>query len=513
MINCRTVTLSGFFLAFYCNLVYTICNYTHRKAGSVMENQNYGTPKRRPTTRRRRKRSLRSKIKRFMDTYSPLLVIAAVVILFVVFISGSINRSNARREQERNESIAAEQSEAQKLLEQEAEANRILMEAEKLAAGCDYDGAIALLDSFTGDFYAFDALIACRDACVLAKDNLVEYSQPASIMNLSFHQLIVDPQKAFTDDRYGDSYPYHYITTSEFAAILQELYENGYILVDFTDFIEETENADGSVSLSTKSLYLPQGKKPLMITQTQANYYTYMVDSDGDGLADKGGDGFASRLIVDGNGNLTNEYVDNSGTTVTGNYDVVPILEDFIARNPGFSYRGARAVISVSGYDGLFGYRTNPEAEKVLGEAVYQQQLSELPAVVQALRDKGYRLACYTYGNVAYGKLDAAAVQADIDKWEAEVTPLLSQVDTLVFAKNSDISEETGPYTGDKFNILRSAGFRYFIGFWNGDSVFSAVSRNHVRTGRLMVTGNNLENNKAMFEGLFTPDAVLDTGR
>lgn len=472
-----------------------------------MEEQNNRTPQRRPIKRRKK----RSKLKRFMDTYSPLLVIAAIVILFSVFISNSVSRSNTRREQSKNESIAAEQAEAQKLLEQESEANRILAQAEALYASCDYDGAIALLDSFQGDFYAFDSLIACRDACVLAKEKLVAWNDPSQITNLSFHQLIVDPQKAFSDDRYGDSYPYHYITTSEFAAILQELYEGGYILVDFSDFTEETENADGTVTLSSKDLYLPEGKKPLMITQTQANYYTYMVDSDGDGLADKGGDGFASRLIVDGNGNLTCEYVDNSGTTVTGSYDVVPMLEDFIARNPGFSYQGARAVISVSGYDGLFGYRTNPEAKKLLGDAEYEAQLNGLPTVVEALREKGYRIACYTYGNVAYGELDAAGIQADLNKWNTEVTPLLGQVDTLVFAKNSDINDDTGIQVSDKFNLLNNNGFRYFIDFSGNDA--AAVSRNHARIGRLMVTGNNLQNNKSLFEAFFTPDAILDINR
>lgn len=472
-----------------------------------MEEQNKHVPQRRPMKRRKK----RSKLKRFMDTYSPLLVIAAIVILFSVFISNSVSRSNTRREQSKNESIAAEQAEAQKLLEQEAEANRILAQAEALYASCDYDGAIALLDSFQGDFYAFDSLIACRDACVLAKEKLVVWNDPTQITNLSFHQLIVDAQKAFSDDRYGDSYPYHYITTSEFAAILQELYEGGYILVDFSDFTEETENADGTVTLSSKDLYLPEGKKPLMITQTQANYYTYMVDSDGDGLADKGGDGFASRLIVDGNGNLTCEYVDNSGTTVTGSYDVVPMLEDFIARNPGFSYQGARAVISVSGYDGLFGYRTNPEAKKLLGDVEYEAQLNGLPTVVEALREKGYRIACYTYGNVAYGELDAAGIQADLNKWNTEVTPLLGQVDTFVFAKNSDIQDDTGALVSDKFNLLNNNGFRYFIDFSGNDA--AAVSRNHARIGRLMVTGNNLQNNKSLFEAFFTPDAILDINR
>lgn len=474
-----------------------------------MEQQNNATPKRRPNPRRRR----RSKLRRFLNTYTPTIVVGVILILFIIFIAGSISRSNARREQARNESIAAEQSAAQLQLEQETEANRLIAQAEILAAGCDYDGAIALLDSFSGNFYDFDNLIACRDAYVLAKEGLIPWSQPGNVMTLSFHQLIVDPQKAFSDDRYGDSYPYHYITTSEFTAILQELYDNGYILVDFTDFIEEAENADGSVSLSTGTLYLPEGKKPLMLVQNQANYYTYMVDSDGDGLADKGGDGFASRLVVDNTGNLTCEYVDNSGSTVTGNYDLVPILEDFIARNPGFSYRGARAVISVSGYDGLFGYRTNPDAKDTLGETEYQRQLEELPVVVETLKQKGYRIACYTYGNVAYGSMTADQIQADLAKWNEEVTPLLGQVDTLVFAKNSDISEDTNAYSGDKFHVLNNAGFRYFIGFWDAGNIYSAVTRNQVRTGRLMVTGNNLEKNPAMFDGIFTPAAVLDTSR
>ena len=47
----------------------------------------------------------------------------------------------------------------------------------------------------------------------------------------------------------------------------------------------------GQTYLSSKELYLPQGKKPVIITQTQVNYNTYMVDGDGDKLPDKDGDG------------------------------------------------------------------------------------------------------------------------------------------------------------------------------------------------------------------------------
>ena len=39
--------------------------------------------------------------------------------------------------------------------------------------------------------------------------------------------------------------------------------------------------------------------------------------------------------------------------------DVLTILEDFIEAHPDFSYRGARGTIAVTGYNGIFGYRTS----------------------------------------------------------------------------------------------------------------------------------------------------------
>ena len=42
-----------------------------------------------------------------------------------------------------------------------------------------------------------------------------------------------------------------------------------------------------------------------------------------------------------------------------GQIDFVPILEDFIAEHPDFSYQGARAILAVTGHEGVFGYRCN----------------------------------------------------------------------------------------------------------------------------------------------------------
>ena len=51
----------------------------------------------------------------------------------------------------------------------------------------------------------------------------------------------------------------------------------------------------------------------------------------------------------------------DDGTVVTGSFDLVPLLEDFIAEHPDFSYKGARAVLAFTGYQGVLGYRTDPE--------------------------------------------------------------------------------------------------------------------------------------------------------
>lgn len=467
-----------------------------------MENTNNGSP-RRPVRRRRK----RNPVHVFIQTYLPVLTAAVLVILFIIFVSGSIRRSNERREQQRLESIAAEQSEAEYQLELQAEASRLVAEAEALAAAYDYDGAVEVLDSFSGNLYDFEELLTRRDSYLTARDSLVAWADPGQVVNLSFHLLIVDPYRAFKHEGYGDSFRRNFITVTEFNNMLDQLYSNGYVLVD-ADNLFTYSSTEG---YTAKTLYLPQGKKPLMLTQTHVNYYTYMTDGDGDGLADKKGGGFASRLIVDDTGKLTCEYVDSQGQTHTGAYDLVPILEEFIAAHPDFSYQGARATLAVSGYDGLFGYRTDPETVQKISQEYYDQQLAELPAVVGALRDAGYTIACYTYNNLAYGNISAARIKEDLDKWKAEVTPLLGEIDTFVFAKESDISDTQDAYSGDKFDILYGMGMRHFLCF--GNSPWVTFNQDTIRQGRILVSGSTLKNNPSLFEGIFDAAAVLDPSR
>lgn len=452
----------------------------------------------RPVNPRRRKRT---KMQIFKEAYLPLIVAAVALLLILIFIIGSITRAVQWNQLAKKESIAASVAAEQQQEAWEKEAANLLSQAKRLAAGCNYDAAVQLLDSFSGQADAFPELETMRQSIQSAADALVLWEDPGKVLNLSFQPLIADPVRAFQDAKYGSSYKKNFITTSEFTKILQQLYENDYILVDMDDLVK-----DGQVC----QLYLPEGKKPIMLTQTQVNYYRYMTDSDGDGLPDAGGAGFASRLVLDDSGNLTCEMVTASGIS-TGAYDLVPILEAFIATHPDFSYKGARAILAVTGYDGIFGYRTCPTTE-IFTQDFVDQETENAKKVVQALRNAGYEIACYTYDNVAYGNYTAAQIQSDVDRWTTEVSPILGVVRTLVYARSSDIAGRNTAYSGEKFDILQRAGFTHFLGFCSGSKPWLYVQDTYVRQGRLLVGGSKLTDT-ALFSGIFDPSAIIDPAR
>ncbi len=455
----------------------------------------------RPVNHRRRPKS---RTELFKEAYLPAIIAGVALLMIFIFIIGSIVRGVQHRKYEEQVSLAASASAAAEQARLESEATMLLKKAAAQAEQFNYDLAIEMLESFSGDMTQFSQLSSAHDKYLAEKEALVLWNDPSQVLNLSFQLLIAEPERAFTDSTYGTSYNRNFVTTSEFTKILMQLYENGYVLVRMSDITEGT---------SARELYLPKGKKPLMITQTNVNYNTYMVDGDGDKLPDKDGDGFASKLVIDPNGNLTCEMVDSTGQTVTGSFDLVPILNAFVETHPDFSYRGARAILAVTGYDGLFGYRTSATARTYFGEAYYQEQVEGAEEVIQALRAEGYELACYTYENIEYGDYSNDRIKADLDKWNAEVAPILGVVDMLVFARNSDISANTSAYSGEKFNTLKGYDFTYFLGFCTEGTPWFTSMSDHVRQGRILVTGSNLAHNAQWFDGILDPASVLDSTR
>lgn len=453
-----------------------------------MENTN-NSPERKPNPRRRR----RSRMQVFKQTYLPAIIVILVIVLFIIFAIGSINRSKEKKENARKESIAAQESREAMMQALQEEVDTLLDKAGKLYYGYDYQAAIDAIDGFSGDVYEFPDLLEIRDNASTALQSLVAWSDPTQVVNLGFHILVADGAKAFADKDNGTMYKWNFLTVSEFSAILEQLYAGGYVLVDLEDVITQVTLADGTTSYSANTIYLPQGRKPIMISQTQVNYYSYMVDTNDDGSPDQG-TGFAYQLTTD----LQNKILTMDGE-LTGSYDLVPILEDFIEKHPDFSYRGARACIGVNGYDGVLGYRN--------------KQLGDAEAVVQALRDAGYTIACNTYGNKAYGLIGPETIASDLTQWADNIKPIVGDVDVLCYAKNSDISEAGLSYDGEKYQALKDAGFRWYLGFCDNGKPWVEISADYVRMGRLMVTGNSLTTTPEWYEGLFDVTTVLDESR
>ncbi len=91
----------------------------------------------------------------------------------------------------------------------------------------------------------------------------------------------------------------------------------------------------------------------------------------------------------------------DDGSISTGSYDLVPLLEDFIQEHPDFSYRGARAIIAFTGYEGILGYRT--AGSDAADNPNYQQDREQAAKVAQCLRDNGWELASHSWGHLKLG--------------------------------------------------------------------------------------------------------------
>ena len=464
-------------------------------------------PEQKPVRRERRKPV--SPMRRFKNETLPLIITGVTALLIVVFVIGSLSRLIVSIKNNNDAALNASQAAVNEEQRQAQEAQNLLDEAALLAAGYDYDAAISKLEGFTGSKEKYPDIEIRLSEYKQQKSLLIAHNDPGAIANLSFHVLIADPSRAWTDQEFGTQYNKNFVTTDEFEKILQQLYDNGYVLVDMDSFIAETVTGE-TITYSSKPIYLPDGKKPFMMTETMVNYFNYMIDGNDDGVADKDGAGIASKLVLQ-NGEIKAQMVNSVGETVVGNYDLVPILEDFIEAHPDFSYQGSRALLAVTGHEGVFGYRTNKSVIDTKGQAYYDAEVAGAKEIAAALKEAGYKFASYTYNNENYGNKAANEIQTDINKWVAEVSPILGSCDTLVYARTSDISA-TGDYTGGKFNVLYNAGFRYFISHTTGNPACK-VAGNYVRQLRVMVTGSQMAHAANTYSKYFDAQSVLNDTR
>lgn len=393
---------------------------------------------------------------------------------------------------------------------------KLIADADFIAAGYDYDKAITMLQEspLYNEAPEFAEKIAQYEQ---EKEKLVRYPTPEKTTHIFFHSLIADPARAFDGDGDQGGYNMYMTTISEFVAMMEQMYEKGYVLISPYDLAKEITDENGT-RFVYGDIYLPEGKTPFLMSQDDLNYYSYMVGTgDGKGdtpvFADENCDGFAHKIVIGEDGYPTCEYIDENGNIVTGDYDLVPVLERFIQEHPDFSYRGARAMLGVTGYEGVFGYRTKPSYKGAMGSEAYNAEVQAAKEVAQCLKDHGWIIASHSYGHPAYGNISADRVATDSDKWENTVQPIVGDTDVILYPHGSDIHTwHKYPATNEKFQALYADGYRYFFNV-DGNQYWNQLGDNYFRGGRRNLDGFRMYYNPELLEDLFDVSEVFDKAR
>ena len=474
-----------------------------------------------------------TKFERFMSRYFPSLCLLALAVVCVVVVITTIQTISNNLNGEPNGPVQMESTPSDgtgstdgsspsnpsnpsgPVLTEELVA--LMNEANFVASGYNYTKAIEMLQSYPG-YEQFKEVTDRINEYTTLDSQLVSYTDLDNITHIFFHSLIVDTKRAFDGDGDSKGYNLYMATISEFNKIMEQMYERGYVLVSPYDIAYETTDASGKTIFTYGNIRLPAGKKPFLLSQDDVNYYSYMIGT-GDGkdkipiFADTKGDGFASKIVIGEDGFPTCEYMDAQGNIHYGDYDLVPLLEKFIQKHPDFSYHGARAMLGVTGYEGVLGYRTKPSYAETIGQERWEKEVEEAKKVAECLKEHGWLLVSHSYGHPAYGNLTASRVEADSQKWEDTCEYIVGKTDIILYPHGSDINGP-GKYTMDngKFKALYEDGYRYFF---NVDSkvAWIQIGENYFRGGRRNIDGYRMYHYPEKLEDLFDVSEVFDPDR
>lgn len=419
---------------------------------------------------------------------------------------GNITTEDEQDDNNGKNKLTPEEEEAlreQERLQQEiAERNEIIEKAKRMALSYDYDGAIELIKSYqgeAGDYSVYTALVDGVNELEAEKSKLVlyggAYTSVTQVNHIFFHSLIADNSKAFDGDYDSVGYNMYMTTIYEFEKMMEKMYQDGYVLVSIHDLVKKVTDENGKTKYVEAEIYLPPGKKPFVLSQDDVNYYEYMD-----------GDGFASRIVIDEDGKPTCEMILDDGSVVQGPFDIVPILDAFVEEHPDFSYKGAKGILALTGYEGALGYRTNDPTSPT-----YEQDKETVKEVARVLKENGWEFACHSWGHKNMGEKSYEFVKTDITRWLDEVAPLIGPTDILIFPFGVDIETTIGHYESDKYHFLKEVGFDFYCGVYS--KPWMHVKNDYVRMTRRPLDGQAMLQFPERLADLFSVEEVIDPER
>ena len=314
---------------------------------------------------------------------------------------------------------------------------------------------------------------------------LVPYNGP--IEHIFFHPLVVYPQLAFDGDNMAKGYDDWFVTVSEFNKIVESLYERNYILIKMSDLFEEKEN-NGEMQLVKRQLKLPAGKKPLILSVDDINYYPYMLQN-----------GNVYKLFINKDGKIASYSKDPEGKEVISEEnEIVPLLNSFVDIHPDFSLNGAKGILALTGYEGVLGYRTNQPAA--------ESEREEAKTIIAKLKEEGWEFASHGYGHLAANTISLSNLKRDADRWKKEVEPLTGSTNIYIYPFGSSVLPND-----PKFKYLETLGFKIFCSV--GPNAYLSFTQEYAMMDRVHIDGMALEKQRHIVDRFFDSSLVLDNER
>ena len=346
-----------------------------------------------------------------------------------------------------------------------------------------------------------------------------------TVPHIFYHSLINDTDRAFNVEVLGqsevDGMNAWMTTVEEFDKITQTMYDNGYVFVRLRDLVVQSVDENGNVSFSPNmNLMLPPDKKPVVLSVDDLSYYHSYEPA-----------GYPDKLVLDENGDVKCHYVTSDGVEHIGDYDVVPRLNTFLAQHPDGAYKGARGLIAMTGYNGVFGYRTDADYE--LQENLMsdqsdwlsrhpdfnrQTEIAEATKIADALKQEGWEFASHTWGHLSVTNKTVDELRVDNEKWVNNVQNIVGPVDTIIFAHGNDIGNwEDYSSDNEKYQYFKSAGYNFFCNVDGSQPYWVQIRSDYVRQGRIDLDGYMLYQSSlgetTVIDDMFLASQVFDQRR
>ena len=286
------------------------------------------------------------------------------------------------------------------------------------------------------------------------RDGVTYVPYDGVVEHLFFHPVVAYPELAFDGDSKSDGIDDWMVTAGEYLKILESVYEKGYVLVDIADCWSEQTDESGQTRMVKNTLYLPEGKKPLILSYDDVNYYEYMLAN-----------GFTYKLIIGEDGKLWSWGKDPQGKEVVSrDLDAVTILDKFVEEHPDFSPFGAKGCLSLTGYEGILGYRTQTDSKSWTAEqeANRQKEIEAVKPIVAELKRTGWTFGSHTWGHISLNTRTFDTVTADMQKWFDEVGSLVGETSVLFYPFGGRLDGDDVKQSGPAFQWMQQHGFRIF---------------------------------------------------